>query len=193
MIEIYIDESGLKRSQDFIQAFGSKALPGIARSINRALAGVRTDAYREVKKEYTISRTGIVKSFKIYNASSKDLSGSAVSKGERIGLIHFKPSHRTLGSKKPKDGISVLVGKTRKTIKSSFLAKMPTGQIGIFTRAGRFGRRENSKLEKIEEKKGPAVPQMLGNERVVESLQEKAEQRFYTNLEHEIHRLLNNV
>ena len=83
-----------------------------------------------------------------------------------------------------------MVSKQRKIIRSSFLVQIKhTGYFGVYQRTGNFGRRGNPKLEKIKELYGPSIPEMLGNDSIVEKLENGANERFQKNLDHEINRI----
>lgn len=66
----------------------------------------------------------------------------------------------------------------------AFIAQMRSGHnIGVFER-------ETRKRFPIEEKMGLSAAQMVGNEKVIETLEEEAQQLVNQRLEHEINRLL---
>ena len=61
---------------------------------------------------------------------------------------------------------------------------MRSGHTGVFEREG-------PKRFPIEEKMGLSAAQMVGNEKVIEAVEEEAQETVNARLEHEIERLLN--
>ena len=80
-----------------------------------------------------------------------------------------------------------LVSTSPTTFSRAFVAQMKSGHIGIFERTG--GKTPTGDAE-IRELMGSSVPQMLGNEEVLESLAEKTMAKMDERLEHEVNRIL---
>ncbi|OGT01092.1 MAG: hypothetical protein A3K04_08185 [Gallionellales bacterium RBG_16_56_9] len=59
---------------------------------------------------------------------------------------------------------------------------MQSGHKGVFVRSGKFGRRGNPKLERIQELTGPSVPQMFFGTRVYRRLIEFVHEAMPKNL-----------
>jgi hypothetical protein len=191
MIDIAVNNRDLENAEEFLKGFGKTAKRAVARVVNRTAAGVRTDAVKEVRKEYTVKATTVRKSFKIKKAGNSVLEAAAVSSGPRLGLIHFgarpgKPN----GKRTP---VSVQVRKKRKIVKNAFVAKMPSGHVGVFERSGEFGRNRKKYLERIRNLYTLAVPSMASKEDVEEEIRLKAYKRFSKDLYHEIDYAMDNM
>lgn len=180
MINIQIDAQQLKQARHMLQGLGSRAAPMLAKSLNRSLRGVRTDASKETRKVYNVKAGRVRKSFSLQLASRGNLQGRAVSKGERISLLHFGARPRSPEGRRPKIGVSVRVMEGRKKIPGSFVARMPGGGIGVFRRKQGAGRLPIRKLT------GPSVPHMLDHDNVQPALEQGAWDRFRNTLEHEL-------
>ena len=193
-LEFEIDASGVDKAERFLKALGPAAEKGVRRALDRAVKGVRTDAVREVRKEYNVTAKAVRDSFIVLRPgrrASSEFSVNAVFRGNRIKLLAFGARPAKIGGRKPRKGISVMVKRSRKTVLSSFLAAMKSGHVGVFRRTGKFGRNGNKKLEHIEELTGPAVPQMVGNMEIVDKLHDGAMERFDKNLNREINFAIN--
>jgi hypothetical protein len=177
-MRVEIDATELVSAQKILENFGDAARPIIAKAINRATRGIRTDAARQARSEYNIRARQVRGSFVVTPAKKNRLYAAAVSKGGAISLRHFNPQPSNPG-RRPKAGVSVKVSRTRKKIPGSFVARMPNGTLGVFQRSGR------SRLP-IKKLYGPSVPQMLDHDNVLPKLQDGATSRFNKNLDHEI-------
>ena len=180
MINIQIDATQLRDARHVLQTLGDRARPLLAKSLNRALRGVRTDASRESRTVYNVKAKQVRSSFVLQQAGKTNLTASARSRGQPISLRHFGARPRTPEARTPKRGVSVKVMGSRKTIPGSFMARMPGGGIGVFRRKQGAGRLPIRRLA------GPSVPQMLDHEDVQPQLESGAWQRFEKTLDHEI-------
>ena len=191
MIELAVESPDLENAELFLKGFGRTAERAVARVSNRAAAGVRTDAVKEVRKEYTVKATTVRKSFTVKKAGTNVLKAAAVSSGPRLGLIHFgarpgKPN----GKRTP---VSVQISKTRKVVKNAFVARMPSGHVGVYERSGKFGRNGKKYLERIRTLYTLAVPSMASKDEVEEEIRLNAYKRFSKDLYHEIDYAMDNM
>jgi len=179
-MRIELDQNfAARKIKTFLKSFGKPAEVAVARSLNRAIQGVRTDSAVEVRKEYNVKATPVKKSFRMERAGLGALEAAAVASGRRIPLVDFGARPKQPGGRKPVDGVSVQVKKERKVLKHSFLARLKSGHVGVFQREG------DARLP-INQKFGPSIPEMIGNQEVVDRIQANAEQRFSKTLDHEI-------
>jgi hypothetical protein len=192
MIRVKLDTAQLQNAQRVLQTMGKHARPILARSINRAIRGVVTDATNQARQTYTVKAGAVRNSFKKEWASKKRLQGQAVSKGSPLRLYHFAPR-----PKKPsnlKHGVSVSPKGVRWRIPGTFIAPMKKGGrqagktvgYGIFKRAGKD-------RYPLEQQYGPSIPQMVDNEDVQDAVEKGAQERLSKNLEHEVDRHLQKV
>lgn len=71
------------------------------------------------------------------------------------------------------------------TFEDAFIAQMPAyNHVGVFTRTGK-------ERFPVEEKMGLSMAQMVGNDKVLEQLEQEAQKTVDQRIEHEITRLLN--
>ena len=177
-------KQALDKAEDFINGFGHAGKKGTSRALNRAIQGTKTDSARETRKEYKVKARDIRDSLRISRSTPSKLMAEARGSGHRIPLAKFGARPARPGGRRPKRGISVHV-KSRKVLRSSFMARI-RGHVGVFTRKG------DASLP-IEQKYGPAVPEMIGNPDVLERMTQGAQARFEKNLDHEINRTLQNM
>jgi hypothetical protein len=177
-MRIKIDTSEIVQAQKALEALGDAARPLIAKSLNRSTQGVRTDASRMVRQRYNIRAKDVRTSFKIITASREGLSAAAIATGSAISLWRFGPRPATPG-RRPRIGVSVKVTQTRQKIPGAFVARMPSGGIGVFQR------KDRARLP-IKKLYGPSVPQMLSHDQVLPEIQSGAADRFNKTLDHEI-------
>ena len=139
-----------------------------------------------MRERYIVKASTVREPLKIERASSSSPIAILRAVGRVIPLSKFKirPSKPTPGRSKPVTA-TVIKGKGG-TIPKAFVARMPTGHVGVYRRKGR------PRLP-IMELYGPSVPQMIGNEEVMRALEEKAQQTLDERMEHEITRLLEGI
>jgi len=155
----------------------------MASAINRAAQSGRTAAVKKVRERYYIKASTIREPLKIERASPSSPMAILRAAGRVISLSKFKirPTAPTPG--KPKTVVATVVKGQGGAIQRAFVARMPAGHIGVYRRKG------GPRLPIIE-LYGPSVPQMVGNEEVIRTLEEKAQQTLDERMEHEITRLL---
>ena len=185
-------EDALSKASRIIDILGRNGEIAVVRALNRSVKGVKTDSVKAARSKYNIRASAVRKAFSMDLAGQKKFEARAVASGSRISLKEFSPRPFRVGGRRPAKGISVQVKRTRKTIRSSFIAKMSSGHIGVFKRTGEFNRNNNPDLEKIEKLDSLSVPWMLNNERekIYEVIKKGVEKRFERTLDHEINRTL---
>jgi hypothetical protein len=80
--DVQISRRDLEMADRFWDTLGPAARSAVARSINRAVMGVRTDAIKEVRQVYNVKAGDVRKTFKIQRASNRVLVGVAA---RRVG------------------------------------------------------------------------------------------------------------
>lgn len=165
-------------------------------ALTRGLMAGKTTAGKMVRQTYHIA-AGDFKSrgYMKYNSVSKNgdgIIGSIQYSGGVIPLIKFKVSPK-IPKKKTMPSATVLkansmVGFSRE--KNVFVAQMKSGHIGIMERQkGTVS--PTTKKEKLKELLSPAVPQMVENKKVMQSVEKRVNGVINKRIEHEIERLLN--
>jgi Prophage minor tail protein Z (GPZ) len=137
----------------------------VMRSLNRTADGVKTDASREIRKSYNVTNKALSPAFSIWRATTVDLVAKVSASGRPLQLIGF-------AARQVKAGVSVSVKRgSRKVVKSAFIARMQSGHLGVFRRAGR-------KRLPIDELYTVSVPGMFGAHVVQDALKKLAGERF---------------
>lgn len=181
----------------------------------RAASQLRTNSAKAARERYDISAANIRDSENASISYSYQNGVQAVIRfaGQRIPLFRFGGASPKVPTQSTNQSFGVMIGTgaggegvwryLRPSIPArghvlkstsptqfsrAFVAKMPSGHIGIFERTG--GMTSNQKDE-IEELFGPSVPQMLGNEEVRERMAQDAMEKFEERLDHEVLRILN--
>ena len=178
---IHIDYE-IDKVKQKLGSYSKKTPQVISRALNRAIASVKTNVYRNVKEDYYLKRKDIYETFTIRKASRNNLTARAKSKGGVIGLEKYKvtpskarPGHppRVLKVAVKRDGMKELTG--------AFVADI--NGMKVFTRL-------NKTRLPISRITGPAIPQIIDNMEIREDVQEIAVDTYNKRLKHEINRVL---
>ncbi len=182
MIEIKIDTKELERVEKMLSNVPQGMEKATSSAINRTLQMTRTSATRKVRETYDIKAKDVRGTIKMNRAGKSNLQGAMISRGGAIPLMKFKinPSKPNPKRRKP---VFASVKRSGGNIKSAFVAEMDSGHTGVFERVGkaRFP---------IRELYGPSSPQMIGEETIIEEIQEEAQDIMIKRLSHEAVRLL---
>ena len=181
MIEITAE--AVERVEAILAGVPNGAERALSNAINRGISRVKTGAIRRVKEIYTVQSGAFNEATRISvnKASTGNLVGFVSFAGYKIPLYKFKVTPTAPGVKKQVRAAVMKGGGT--PFEDAFIAQMRSGHIGVFER-------ETRKRFPIEEKMGLSAAQMVGNEKVIETLEEEAQQLVNQRLEHEINRLL---
>jgi len=152
-------------------------------AINRSITSARAEAVRSVTKDYVITAGEVRKTIVIKNANPNNPVGAIRSSGSPIALSKFDISPKRPGGKKTNVTARVKRSGGRKPIKKAFVAGVSSGHTGVFVRAGKA-------RYPLKQLYGPSIPQMVGNENVMKSVEEKATATLDKRLDHEINRIL---
>lgn len=171
-------------------------------ALARGLMAGKTAVGKMVRQTYHISAGDFnSRGYMRYNSVTKNgdgIIGSIEYSGGVIPLIKFKVSPST---PKKRTTPSAAVLKAGSLVKfdrknDTFVAQMKTGHIGIFKRREKVysGKRwtghPTKNSQAIQELLSPAVPQMVGNEKVMQNVEERVNEVINQRIEHEIERLL---
>lgn len=180
---IELDSSQMERAARMLAHIPEGAPKAVSRALNRASVTAKNEMARKAREKYYVKQRDLTTTIKINKAAPDSLTAEVKSEGKAIALSKFKinPSRPQPGRRAPiaarvKRGGGGAIG-------SGFVARMRSGHIGVFTRAGR-------RRLPIKERYGPSVPQMLGNEEVMEHAGNKASEMFEKRLDHEIDHIL---
>ena len=180
---IKVHTDGLKDIQDRLPTEDDARTVSM-RAINRAMDAGRVTASREVAKIYTVRAGKVNEKIKVSKASKTNLEASVTWTGRPMNLADFKVSPK---EPRPAQRPVLKAG----VLKSSGLKPVP----GVFVANVKSGRRAFKRTGKprlpIESVYGPSIPQMLGNQEVVDAVQ--ASEVLDARLEHEITRILDKL
>jgi hypothetical protein len=167
-----------------------ETLKALTRAINRSAEGLRTDALREITRDYNVTRKAAAPAFSLIRATWAELAAEVKASGSGLRLYGFKPRPSAPGRTKAK-GVSIVIKKgVRKTIAGSFIARMPSGHVGVFQRVpGKFMRHvgpRGGRRQAIKELTTLSVPAMVGAKAIQAALEKQLNARFVTALQHEV-------
>ena len=170
-------------------------------ALTRGLMAGKTQAGKVARENYRISKQDFDRyGYLQYNGmtqSGNDIIGSFKYSGRPIALMKYKVTpnspkyHATPSAAVLKSSSLVAFGDE----KNVFVAQMKSGHIGIFERqegkySKRRGKKRNKHTEKIRELLSPSVPQMVGNEQSIKTIEDRVREVINNRIDHEIGRLL---
>ena len=174
---VFKGDKEIKKVASLLQNVPNAMPKAVSRAANRAIQSARTQGVKTARSEYLIKAGDVKATLSISKASTSFLSASIRSSGRPISLKKFKTS-------KNRKGIRAKVKKTGgKTIPKAFFTTMKNSHQGVFIRKGK----ERYPIENLH---GPSAPQTLGNEKVTQAMEKRAQEQFETRLIHETGRLL---
>lgn len=182
-------------------------IPGGVEKAARAAAGRTTDYVRKqsserIRERYAVSKGNIRanENIRVSYSMGGGVSATVIFSGSKLPLYRFdgaspkSPSYQqgrlvpalvSGGWRLVHPGTAAAGHQLRGTgaskFENGFVAAMGSGHVGIFERAG----------TSISEIMGSSVPQMVGNDEVINKLSEDAGKKFEERMDHEIARILN--
>ena len=173
----------IEKAERLLHGLKGAAGKALARSLNRSLESSRTEGVRKVRQEYNVRAKDVRKTIKLSRAKPNRLTAVISSTGGALPLASFKYKPATVN---PRRRTPVRVGVTKgalETLDRAFVARV-NGVKGIYERIGQ-------RRLPIRQLYGPSVPQMIGNDSVVQSMASRARETMDIRLDHEIERILN--
>jgi hypothetical protein len=169
MVGLTIDTKQMQRLERAIGHIQGGVPKAVAGAINRTLNKGRTEAKREIRKIYEIKAKDIA--IRVRGASAARQKGEIRIEGGMKKLIEFKVRPKTLARKGGRRRIITATVRRGKggAIPRGFIAKMSSGHIGVFTRAGKerlpIGERLSigSPIMATQPTVGPAVNKAMGD------------------------------
>ncbi len=200
---IEVSAEAIERVEALLAGVPKGAERALSNAMNRGLSKVKIGASKKVREVYTVQASAIneATNTRMKRTSTGDLAGFISFAGYKIPLYKFKVTPKAPGIRKR---VQATIKKGEGgTFEDAFIAQMKTGHLGVFERTGeqgiearmakakKKGSTGNKHTEKIEEKMGLAMGQMLGNPKVIEELEKEAQKTVDERIVHEIDRLLN--
>lgn len=209
-------QSALDRAEKLLAGIPGGVDKAVKSASSRAASHLRSASVKAIRERYAISQANIRANENIeVNYDYKNGICAAVKfAGKRIPLHRFDGAAPSVPTKDTSRRFGIMHGTfgngdgiwnlmypgvparghalkdTAPTVfKNAFTARMrSTGHVGIYERTGGMTGRGK---DEIEEFFGPAVPQMLGSQKVAEKLTHDSMDRFEERLDHEINAILN--
>lgn len=189
------NKNSLERAESLLSEVPNGLQTALLHAINRSLTEGRTAASKEIRQIYTVPAKTVLNSFHLYKAEKALMEGRIESIGSKIPIHLFairpKISGDTTGANRQTFRVGVKREGGLKPFRTGFVWNdrlfARTGQKIRATKGYNAGRI----VEQVEKKYGPAVPEMLNNEHIVEKVEDKLRESVDKRLEHETLRLLN--
>lgn len=181
---IEVDARGIEQAQELLKDIPGASKKAVSTALRKSLRNAKKEAVKEVRERYTIRKAGYVS--RTIKMKVENMTGILSSKGPVNDLSYFKTNPKTVPKRRPPKGkylYSQVVKGQGGTIAHAFLAKMKSGHVGVFQRAGLGANNASLPISKLS---GPSTPQMLGSPSVTEFVAKKMLERMDKNLEHEI-------
>jgi len=198
---IEIDRTSWLKAEAMLLGVKNGASRVIVRSVNKTLAGVRTDTVNEIREGVNVTATAIRKTMRIDKATVSRMTARVTSKQKYgTGLIHF-------GARQTAKGVTVQVlrRKSRSLVRHAFIAS-PKGGRQVFWRGKKqfVGTRPFRKgfpyaamplkyRLPIEKLWGPAIPDLMKHVPTFEAIERKAKARLDKNFSHELDYMLSKL
>ena len=181
---IEVDARGIEQAQELLKDIPGATKKAVSTALRKSLRNAKKEAVKKVRERYTIRKAGYVS--RTIKMKVENMTGILSSKGPVNDLSYFKTNPKTVPKRRPPKGkylYSQVVKGQGGTIAHAFLAKMKSGHVGVFQRAGHGASNASLPISKLA---GPSTPQMLGSPSVTEFIAKKMLERMDKNLEHEI-------
>ena len=181
---IEVDARGIEQAQELLKDIPGATKKAVSTALRKSLRNAKKEAVKKVRERYTIRKAGYVS--RTIKMKVENMTGILSSKGPVNDLSYFKTNPKTVPKRRPPKGkylYSQVVKGQGGTIAHAFLARMKSGHVGVFQRAGHGASNASLPISKLA---GPSTPQMLGSPSVTEFVAKKMLERMDKNLEHEI-------
>ena len=174
-----IDEKALQKAERALETIPGGMELALMRAYNRALTEGRTAGTRAVRAHYTLKARDVRETFVMHKAKRSSLEAELTSTGRHLPLSMYahRPGRDTTG----KNRQPVRVGVKKGGLK-------PLGQ--AFIHQGRVMQRLGASRLPVEHKYGPAVPLLVGNDEVAQTVVDTLSNAVDKRLSHETRRLL---
>lgn len=176
MINIKVDTKMLNAANELLCKAPNEVKRASVTAINRTITSLRKETSVEVRKRYVVNAKQVKEAgMKPQRATVSRLQGIFRVGGGPLPLSAFKMSLRKKGPMR----VKVLKSSGPKPVRGLFVRTFPKGYAGPMRRVGRSA-------YPLATPGGPSVPQMVGNESILDRLMPKAEEKLIERLDHEI-------
>jgi hypothetical protein len=129
-----------------------------SRALNRLSRMVRTEASREIRKDYNLKKSEVDKTMTILPAAKDRLYVRILARAARIKLYAFGARQN-----KPAPATVVVKRGRRHTLRHTFIAKMKSGHVGVFLRKNKKDVNKKKHGLPIRELTGPSPADLFGS------------------------------
>ena len=182
--------SNLAEALELYEQLGDKLEPEMAKAMNRAAHGVRTD---QVK---LISQRGIgreeLKDWQFLNARPGNMVAEAIMKGPRLGLEAFAPNPASFMGGVTQGGVTVnLMGEAHR-FAHAFMGLKTSSPVRVLEREKGANPRSKNKEKRyrLRHLETVSVVQVADDEEIVDVVVLNAQERFLKQFDHLISRLV---
>lgn len=209
-INIYLTGGALDNAEKMLAGIPGGTEKAVKSAMSRAVSSMRTGYVKEVQKKYDISGSNLRTDKNIkcrYSYAGGSVTAMVTFAGKKIPLYRYNGTTPKVPKYDTSRRVPVFIDKELRWVHpginakahvfkatspyfldDTFVATMKSGHTGIFERTGT--KTDNSR-DKLTEKMGLSIPQMVGNEEVRENITDEAWKKFDERLDHEIMALMN--
>lgn len=213
MIRVGIEDFGktsLERADLLLAGIPGGLDKAVKSAMSRTAQYVRTQASKRVRERYAITAGDLRTDSNVkinYNyALGSGIEANILFSGRKIPLYRFSGASPKAPTQSP-EVVNILIngrwvkahpgvaasghqlkGTAPTRFQNAFVARFSSGHTGIFERTGGM---TAGNRDEIKELMGSSIPQMIGNDEVLESLAKDANDKFDERLAHEVEAVLN--
>lgn len=184
----FINDKEIKQIAIKLQQFPKQVPRATASALNRTLDYTATLTKKEVTKMYSIKQKDVGVTLKKKRASKGSLNASIQSKGQTIALTKFPHNPKQYRPRNKKVKVKVKKQEGYKVIKTSPAAFVQTMNGGTH-----IWMREGKSRTPVRLLRTLSVPQMISNDEVINTIQEKSGEKLHERINHEIEWRLNKL
>ena len=172
---IEIENSDLDKAAKLLEAFPGAIDKVSKKAVREDVKDAKKEATAKIVDRYTIQKGRVGKTMRVqYHGAGAIFS----SRGPVNDLSYFKHNPRSVLKHRPTKGqylYSQVVKGQGGTIAHAFLARMRSGHVGVFQRAGHGTSNASLTIYKLA---GPSTPQMLGSPTIQSYMEQHLKTRF---------------
>lgn len=187
MITIKTD---LHKLYPYLDTMKKNVVKAHASALNKTAAQTFTQAKKELTGSYAIKSSDVGRVVKVYKASINKLTAAIKAVDAQLGFSNVAARIRSAKWKATANRsgkkVRTEIKKGNKTAWAhAFIAKMPSGHIGLFERTGNKRIINGKKQQPIKEIKGPSISYLFGSAGIMDKLSKFAQDKFPSIFSHE--------
>lgn len=180
---IEFDERLIDKVAKELAAMPEKVTPVLSQAINRAMTSGRAKAATKARETYSVKAGLLKQGIVIRRANRNNLYASARFKGSPVPLAEFgaKPQGRTKAGKRR---FLRVLAKEKRQVEMQHAFMINSGGKNL------VGEHPAGSPQRIHWLYGPSVPQMMGEQRVIDEFERRAKEVLVERVEHGIEHAL---